>query len=74
MNGLIKRALERNWKTSTAGIASMAFSFIALFPNRFWGEDALIVEVSKFAIAGGLAALGILAKDYNVTGTGRDRS
>ena len=63
-----KSAISKNWKTSTIGILGMGFSFVTMFPDRFGGSDSWVVMISKFAIAGGFAALGIAAKDYDTTG------
>ena len=68
MNSKIKAALSRNWKTSATGLITAGAGFISLYPQFFGGEDALIVAIAKFTQLGGLAFLGIVAKDFNVTG------
>ena len=52
----------KNWKTTLAGCVSAAlYAVIA-------AVQAGKVDPKDLAIAGGLAAIGILAKDLNVTG------
>lgn len=59
-----------NWKTTLVGVLTAFFAFIAFSPETFSGLP-LLVSLSKFATAGGLAALGIVAKDRDVTGAGK---
>lgn len=47
----------RNWKTTLAGLA---LAFLNLYANGMNAKTA--------AMSAGLAALGVAAKDYNVTG------
>jgi len=52
----------KNWKTTLAGCVSAAlYAVIA-------AVQAGKIDPKDLAIAGGLAAIGILAKDLNVTG------
>jgi hypothetical protein len=51
-----------NWKTSLAGVATAFFGFVLFSPECFTRRPVLIA-LSKYAIAGGLASMGILAKD-----------
>jgi hypothetical protein len=52
----------KNWKTTLAGCVSAAiYAVIA-------AVQAGRIDPKDLAVAGGLAALGILAKDLNVTG------
>lgn len=52
----------KNWKTTAAGCASAAiYAIIAAVQT---GK----LEPKDLAIIGGIAALGVLAKDLNVTG------
>jgi hypothetical protein len=67
---VVKSAILKNWKTTTVGIVLATTGFIAYSPKNFGGDQALIVELSKYVHMGGLATLGIVAKDYNVTGNG----
>jgi predicted exporter len=52
----------KNWKTTTFGVATAFFAFVAFSPETFSGWPWL-VNLAKFAAVGGLAALGIVAKD-----------
>lgn len=58
-----------NWKTTVIGLFTAFFAFVVFSPDTFSGIPWL-VNLSKFAAAGGLAALGIAAKDRDVTGAG----
>ena len=46
--------------------------FVAFSPSTFGGEKAPLVQVCKYITAGGFAALGINAKDFNVTGNNKE--
>ena len=56
-----------SWKSTVIGIATAFFAFVAFSPDIFYAHPA-IVELAKFATVGGLAGLGIVSKDFNVTG------
>jgi hypothetical protein len=49
-----------DWKTSAIGGITALFAFVVFAPEYFapW-----LVDLAKFAAVGGLAALGIAAKD-----------
>jgi hypothetical protein len=55
----------KNWKTSVISIITALLAFVAFDPQWF---PLWMVSVAKFAALGGLAGLGLLAKDSNVTG------
>lgn len=59
----------RSWKTTTASAVTALTSFV-LFSHELhmvvWPQWSL--AMAMFANIGGLAAFGISAKDYNVTG------
>lgn len=55
----------RNWKTSAVGLVTAFFAFVVFDPQWF---PPIIVSMAKFVAAGGLAALGIVSKDFDVTG------
>ena len=61
----------RSWKTTASAAASAAASFV-LFSHILhmltWPQWAL--AIAMFAQVGGLAAFGVSAKDFNVTGGG----
>jgi hypothetical protein len=58
-----------SWKTTASAVLSAAMSFV-LFSHILhmivWPQWAL--AIAMFANIGGLAALGLSAKDYNVSG------
>lgn len=55
----------KNWKTTLAGMLSAAgYAALTAMQNG-------TLEPRDLAIIGGLAAVGVLAKDLNVTGTGK---
>lgn len=56
-----------SWKTTVIGIATALFAFVAFDPELFSSVPWLIA-ISKFAMIGGLAGMGIVAKDKAVTG------
>jgi hypothetical protein len=53
----------KNWRTTTAALAAAAFGYILFSPQYFphW-----LTDLSKYAMLGGLAGMGIAAKDFNV--------
>lgn len=57
----------KNWKTTLAGVATALFAFILFSPETF-SRWPWLVAIAKFATAGGIAGIGIAAKDNNVTG------
>ena len=58
----------RNWKTTLFGTISALASFVAFSPQYF---PPIAIDMSRFILAGGLLALGLTAKDYTTTGTGK---
>ncbi len=54
-----------SWKSAIAGGISALAAFVLFSPSYFppWA-----VDLAKVAMVGGLAAFGIVAKDYNVSG------
>lgn len=61
------KQLLKNWKTTAIGITLSFTGFVAFSPNRFGGEDTLFVQTCKYITSGGLATLGLCAKDFNVS-------
>lgn len=53
----------KNWKTTLIGLILSVSGFIAVSPNHFGGDNALVVELSRYVLAGGFAALGIYSTD-----------
>jgi hypothetical protein len=58
----------KNWKTTAIGAVLCCSGFVVFSPKTFGGENAPLVQVCKYITSGGLAALGITAKDFNVSG------
>lgn len=56
-----------SWKSTVIGIATAFFAFVMFSPETFQAFPWLI-SLAKFALVGGLAGLGIVSKDYNVSG------
>ena len=56
----LTRLFGPHWRTSAIGIATAFFAFAAFAPVHF---PALVVDLGKFAMIGGLAAMGIASKD-----------
>ena len=63
-------AFIKNWKTTVIGITLSFSGFVAFSPSMFGGEKAPLVQFCKYVTTGGLATLGIVSKDFNVTGRG----
>jgi hypothetical protein len=49
-----------DWKTTVAGIASAVFAFVVFAPEHFQ-QWPILIDLAKFAAAGGIAVLGITA-------------
>jgi hypothetical protein len=67
-NSAAKQAIIKNWKTTVIGFIIAFAGFVTFSPATFGGENALLVRVCKYITLGGLAGLGVTAKDFNVTG------
>ncbi len=67
-----KTAFIKNWKTTAIGITLSFTGFVAFTPSTFGGDQAPLVQVCKYVTSGGLAALGIASKDFNVTGKSQE--
>jgi hypothetical protein len=65
---IMKTNAIRSWKTTVIGITLSFTGFVSFSPQTFGGEPAIFVQVCKYITSGGLAALGIVAKDFNVSG------
>jgi hypothetical protein len=57
-------SLPKNWKTSVAGVVTAFFGFVVASPETF-SQVPWLVTLAKYAVAGGLASMGLLGKDYN---------
>ncbi|BDA73016.1 hypothetical protein RIVM261_012740 [Rivularia sp. IAM M-261] len=63
-----RTAIVKNWKTTSVGVIISFTGFVSFSPQTFGGPDTPFVQVCKYVTSGGLAALGISSKDYNVSG------
>lgn len=50
----------KDWRTTASGLAAAGFGFVLFSPQHFpnW-----LVDLSKYAMLGGLVGLGIAAQD-----------
>ncbi|MBW4659631.1 MAG: hypothetical protein KME15_13225 [Drouetiella hepatica Uher 2000/2452] len=64
----VTQPVSKSWKTTAIGIVLALSGFVAFSPEAFGGNNAFIVKLCKFINIGGLAALGVTAKDFDVTG------
>lgn len=71
-NSNTKKVAIKNWKTTAIGCVLCCSGFVAFSPSTFGGEQAPIVQICKYITSGGLAVLGISAKDFNVTGKDKE--
>lgn len=67
-----KKAVCSNWKTTIIGLTLSFTGFVAFSPSTFGGEQAPLVQLCKYITSGGMAALGIYSKDFNVSGGNKD--
>jgi hypothetical protein len=59
--------MTRSWKSTLMGAITAFFAFVLFSPETFPAFPWLIA-LAKFAVVGGLAGMGIVGKDFNVTG------
>lgn len=64
----VRIASVTSWKTTVAGLGSALFCFVLFAPEHFV-QWPWLISLSKFALAGGLAALGLFSKDATVHST-----
>jgi predicted exporter len=62
-----RKAVIRNWKTSLSGLVTALSGFVAFSPELF-SRWPWVVALSKYAMVGGLAGMGLYVKDKNVSG------
>ena len=63
------KLLSGSWKTTALGLISAAAGFVAFSPNLpLLVAHPWIGELSKYIMAGGMAGIGLAAKDSAVTG------
>lgn len=56
----------KSWKTTTGAVIGIVAGFVAFSPQWF---HPFVVDVAKYVMVGGLAAIGILGKDADVHST-----
>lgn len=59
--------MKGSWKSTVIGAATAFFAFVLFSPETFIAFPALIA-LSKFAVCGGLASMGLVGKDFDKTG------
>jgi hypothetical protein len=59
----------KNWKTTLAGVLSAAGSFVLFAQASGVNVPKMVMLLAAFMQVGGLAGFGIVAKDYNVSGS-----
>jgi hypothetical protein len=62
----IKGEGMKNWKTTISALIVVICGFILFDPQWF---PEIVVSIAKYVGLGGLAAFGLSAKDFNVSGT-----
>ncbi len=58
-----------NWKTTLSGSIAAAALFVTSYPAHF---NQLEIDLAKFIMIGGLAGIGIFAKDASTHSTAAD--
>ncbi len=56
----------KSWRTSLTALVTAAAGFVLFSPELFENHPALI-QVSKYIMVGGLAGIGIFARDNKVS-------
>jgi hypothetical protein len=56
----------KNWKTTTAAVVGIVAGFVTFSPQWF---HPLIVDIAKYVMVGGFAAIGIMGKDASTQPT-----
>ncbi|HEY9752806.1 MAG TPA: hypothetical protein V6C46_07635 [Coleofasciculaceae cyanobacterium] len=65
--------LKKSWKTNAIAVLVGVAGFISYSPEAFGGESSLLVQLSKYLTTGGggVLLLGLLSKDFDVSGFGK---
>ena len=59
----------KNWKTTVSGVVSAAAGLVVyLHSGGYVVEPGWLLGAANFVMIGGIASLGLAAKDGNVTG------
>ncbi len=67
------RAVIKNWRTTAIGLIISVTGFVSFSPDTFGGSQNFVVILSRYITSGGLAALGIVSKDYSTNGEGKSQ-
>ena len=59
-----------NWKTTVSGLVSSGAALVVMLSTQGVAMPKWLVVTAGFIAAGGLATLGIVGKDKDITGTG----
>jgi hypothetical protein len=59
-----------SWKTTVSAVIIVICGFILFDPQWF---PLILVSIAKYVGLGGVAALGISAKDFNITGGTKEK-
>ena len=59
----------RSWKTTASGLVSSGAALVLAMAGGGVAVPKWAVIAAGFVMAGGFACLGIVGKDYNVSGT-----
>jgi hypothetical protein len=60
--------IRRSWRTTACGLVSAFCAFVQFSPELHW--PPVVMAIAKFAVVGGLAGLGIAARDHGGTDRG----
>ena len=60
----------RSWKTTACGLISAGSAWVLFASTNQVVLPHWMVVTASFVLMGGLAGLGIVGKDYNVSGSG----
>ena len=58
----------KNWKTTVSAVVAALFAFV-LFSPEYFAHWPWLISLAKFGCAGGLAGLGLAAKDSTTHST-----
>lgn len=58
----------KSWKSTIAGLVTAAAGFVLFSPEHF-RQWPILIDLAKYVMLGGLAALGIVVKDASAHST-----
>ena len=59
----------RSWKSTISGLVSAGASLVIFMGTQGVVMPHWVSSVASFVLVGGLASMGIVGKDYNVSGS-----